>query len=47
MHSSCNRMQVLNLGGLHTAAWGGLLTMEGYGGAVRTALRLALGGTAC
>lgn len=38
----CGATLVLNLGGLHTAAWGGLLTMEGYGGAVRTALRLAL-----
>ena len=38
----CGATLVLNLGGLHTAAWGGELTMAGYGGAVRTAIRLAL-----
>ena len=39
----CGATLVLNLGGLHTAAWGGELTMAGYGGAVRKAIRLALG----
>ena len=40
--AECGATLVLNLGGLHTAAWGGALTMEGYGGAVREAIRLAL-----
>tara|TARA_B100000795_G_scaffold48961_1_gene32150 strand:- start:1040 stop:2383 length:1344 start_codon:yes stop_codon:yes gene_type:complete len=40
--TECGATLVLNLGGLHTAAWGGALTMEGYGGAVRDAIRLAL-----
>ena len=40
--AECGATLVLNLGGLHTAAKGGTLTMEGYGGAVRDAIRLAL-----